>query len=188
MTKPLLPLDFESFDLSKRGKETFFKIETFTQSKDTRALTDLIRENMKEFDLKERTLVATYQRLKDLGHHYSEPGNQIYFIREHRQKYPIACIGLGSFRGLPLSEKIGEIRDLVVQKNFRNRGLGRKLLRHCIQRAKDIGYKRLYLETSKYMTSAQMLFTRSGFEPVEELPKKDKTSDNLPCYYLIRDL
>ena len=188
MTKPLSPVDYKPFEASSHSREEFFKIETFSDEKDRNSLTELIRENMKEFDLKEKALLATYQRLNDLSLHYSEDGNQIYFIREHRFKKPIACIGLGSFRGLPLSEKIGEIRDLVVQKNFRNRGLGRKLLKHCIKKAKDTGYKRLYLETSKYMTSAQKLFTQSGFEAVEELPKKDLKTEDIPCYYLLRDL
>lgn len=188
MTKPLLPLEFEEKEVSKATPETFFKIELFKDKNDSNDLTELIRENMKEFDLKEKTLVATYRRLKDIALAYSEEGNEISFVREQRLLKPIACIGIGSFRGLPLSEKIGEIRDLVVQKNFRNRGLGRRLLSHAIKRSHELGYKRLYLETSRGMLLAQKLFLQSGFEPVEELPKKGDPSDEFPCYYLLKDI
>lgn len=187
MTKPIRSLEYKTYQtLTNPTKNTFF-IENFFQC-DSNTLIELIRENIREFDTKGRTLSTTYRRLKNLVNHYTQKGNHLYIIRDPIFKKPIACAGLGAFQGLPLAEKIGEIRDLVVQKKFRHKGLGRQLLNQCLIKAKHVGYKRLYLETSKHMIIAQKLFTQSGFTPVEQLQKKQTEAEDLPYYYLLKDL
>lgn len=187
MIKPISPLEYKPYEPPRSSSKNIFKIEKFTYDKKN-GLIELIRENLKEFNIRKKTLLTTYRRLKNFSSHYSQKGNSLYFVCEPRSQTPIACLGLGSFQGLPITEKIGEIANLVVQKDYRQKGLGRSLLNHGLQEAQKIGYKRLYLETSKYMVSAQKLFIQFGFEPVEELPKKDQQSDDIPCYYLLKDL
>ena len=189
MTKPEAPLDKEIYPIPNDGGPIFFPIKTFANPYENKEkLSLLIQSNIKELDVGQKTLLATYRRLEDLAKHYSQEGNKLFFINDESNSFPIACIGLGSFSGLPASEKIGEIRDLVVHKEFRHQGYGRKLLKHGIKEAQKFSYKRLYLETTKDMTGAQKLFVKSGFEPVEELPKKDEAKETLPYYYLLKDL
>ncbi len=50
----------------------------------------------------------------------------------------------------------------------RGLGLGTKMMERCLEKAKEFGYEKCYLETMPYMIDAQKLYTRSGFEYLEE--------------------
>lgn len=162
-------------------------IEEFSKEHSEK-LMNLIQENMKEFDHGEKTLSTTYRRIKNLETQYLKKGHILFFIRDTLSGEPIACAGVGSFQNIPITEKIGEIRDLVVLERYRNKGLGRRLLYSCLREAQKLGYKRLYLEASKQMIVARKLFIQAGFEPVQELPRKNGISENMPYYYLFQDL
>lgn len=187
MTKSLPHLAYSEFEQSLNSSNSSPPLEEF-KGEDSEELMKLIHENIKEFDLGEKTLSTTYRRIKNLKKQYSEKGNVLFFIRDKTSGHVIACAGVGSFQNLPSSERIGEIRDLAVNENYRKRGFGTKLLYRCLREAQKLGYKRLYLETSRHMTVARKLFIQAGFEPVEELPKKSELSEDIPCYYLFQDL
>ncbi|MCB9228434.1 MAG: GNAT family N-acetyltransferase [Deltaproteobacteria bacterium] len=162
------------------------KIERFRET-DTLLVSELIRRNMGRFDQTEAVLVATFRRLSALTHSYLREGCALFVAKmlDHSRGVDalVACAGLGPLHGLPVSEGIGEIRDLVVNESLRGRGIGSRLLYRCIDEAKELGYRRLYLETSQNMVKAKKLFVRSGFRPVAEVPGQD-----LPCYFLMENL
>ena len=94
--------------------------------------------------------------------------------------------GLGPFAGLSPSEKIGEIRELVISKEFRGRGAGKLILKHILDHAFELGYQRVYLETTPQMQMAQKLFTNFGFKPVAiEENTQDDQETPLPCYFML---
>ena len=164
------------------------KVEAFTV-KEEREIVALIRRNLESFDKAESVLVATFRRLENLDHFYQGEGCRLFVAKNMALGgQAIACAGLGPLHGLPLSEGIGEIRDLVVEEDCRGKGLGSRLLRRCIEEAKSLGYQRLYLETSKNMVNARKLFLRSGFRPVTESSPLVKLPADLPCYFLMEDL
>jgi putative acetyltransferase len=49
----------------------------------------------------------------------------------------------------------------------RGRGLGAKMIQVCLERAKEYGYEKVYIETMPYMKAAQKLYIRSGFEYID---------------------
>lgn len=155
------------------------------------AVCTLIRNNLMGFDEQGSVLVSTFRRLRNLHETYLQEGCSFWVAceSEHPTK-PIACVGLGPLHGLPLSEGVGEIRDLVVDTSMRGQGLGKLLLDNAVRTAKAIGYRRLYLETSKSMVVAQKLFESRGFRPVIEKNRFSTTtsSDEVPCYYLLETL
>lgn len=150
-------------------------------------IANLIRNNMLAFDTSETALIGTMKRINNLIDVYIQKGNRLFIINNSRGM-PVACAGLGTFHGLPLGEQIGEIRDLVVKKKYRNKGLGKQLIHACIMEAKKIGYKRLYLETSSHMQAAQNIFKRKGFKPVKERPKNTEKSQPSPCYFILEEI
>lgn len=164
------------------------KITTLAASEEEKIIA-LVRRNMENFDAAEAVLAATFRRLSNLYTVYSHPGAQLFIatLSEDRER-PIACAGLGPLHGLPLSEGIGEIRDLVVDAAYRGQGIGSRLLHRCIDEAKQLGYQRLYLETSKNMVNARKLFLRSGFRPVLASGTADSDKSDLPCYFLLENL
>ena len=186
MSKPIRSFEYEAATAIEDVFGKKISIEEL-QPGDSQAVVGLIRENMREFDQEEKVLSTIYRRLENFSYEYSREGSSLYVVKSVLSHEPIACIGIGSFQGLPWTERIGEIRDLVVQKNFRSQGLGQKLLKKILLKAKELEYKRLYLEISKHMRVAQKLFGYNGFQPVEHLPKEGYT-EKMPCYFLLTDL
>jgi GNAT superfamily N-acetyltransferase len=64
---------------------------------------------------------------------------------------------------LAVAEGEFEIGKMAVAEECRGRGVGRKLLANTIERAKQIGAKRLYLETSTKLPNAIHLYEALGF-------------------------
>ena len=110
-------------------------------------------------------------------------------MRAPRSKKLIACVGLGSFQGLPWTERIGEIRDLVVQRRFLLTRLRARTSKSCFKKKqKTLGYKRLYLEVSQNMQAAHKIFFQNGFHPVEHLPKEGGARDKKSAsYFMLAD-
>lgn len=155
------------------------------------AVCSLIRRNLVGFDEHESVLVSTFRRLRNLHETYLQEGCRFWVASEISQpSKPVGCAGLGPFHGLPLSEGVGEIRDVVVEESMRGRGIGKLMLDHAVQAAKTFGYRRLYLETSKSMIVAQKLFESRGFRPVTEKSRflTNNQSEEAPCYYLLENL
>jgi GNAT superfamily N-acetyltransferase len=61
------------------------------------------------------------------------------------------------------------IRMLAVLPAFQGRGIGEKLVRACLDRARTDGRERVYLDTTRWMETAQRLYARMGFERRPEL-------------------
>ena len=73
------------------------------------------------------------------------------------------CIGL---RALP-TEGDGEMKRLYVRSGFRGLGIGRALVERTVAAARDIGYRRLLLDTwPPKMPEAQTLYRSYGCEQI----------------------
>lgn len=59
-----------------------------------------------------------------------------------------------------------------VHSDFRNKGIGAKLLTHAIQEAKilDKKFLRVYTSNNSSRTKAQAIYKSFGFKPMKELP------------------
>jgi GNAT superfamily N-acetyltransferase len=69
--------------------------------------------------------------------------------------------GMGFLRRL--QDDIGEIKRFYIRPKFRGQGLGKKLLKKLIQKAKSLGFRTLYIETGHYMKIAHHLYKEAGF-------------------------
>ena len=163
-------------------------IEKF-DPQDGSTIATLLKRNLEPFQDSDAALAPTFRRLQDLASIYSSPGCRLLVARHTDDGTLIACAGLGPLQGLPVSEGIGEIRDLVVEERMRGLGIGSRLLNRCIDEARTLGYRRLYLETSQNMLHARKLFLRTGFRPVTENNAiSEKMSSSLPCYFLMENI
>lgn len=60
-----------------------------------------------------------------------------------------------------------ELRKMYFLPEARGLGLGRLMLRRCLQRARAIGFRYCYLETLDRMTAARGLYEAAGFLPLD---------------------
>jgi len=154
------------------------------------AIINMIRQNLDNFEEAGSVLASTFRRLEHFVDVYSTPGATYLVVKDSGTGACIGGAGIGPLAGLPASEGIGEIRDLVIEKPFRGRGLGAQLLAVCLLEAKRLGYRRLYLETTPQMVTAQKLFHRYGFRPItgDTRKKQGNLLEDIPCYYMFENL
>lgn len=164
-------------------------IETIT-AQDEGEVQGLIRRNLSGYDEAGSVLASTFRRLRSLLGVYQGEGAHYFVLRDVREGGKIiGGAGVGSLHGLSPREGLGEVRDLVLEKDYRGQGLGGRLLKRCVEECKLLGYKRLYLETTPEMEKAQKLFLRFGFRPVTQAQTDASGNpEKVPCYFILEDL
>jgi carbonic anhydrase len=87
---------------------------------------------------------------------YAAPEGRLFFAEHDGQ--PAGCVGLRRF-----SEGVCEMKRLYVEPTFRGLGIGRELVLAVIRTAKDLGYRRIMLDTLPAMRIAVKLYREMGF-------------------------
>lgn len=159
----------------------------------TEAVQDNIRKTYANYQEAGTVLVASERRLPHLLDIYKQEGRR-YFVALSTDNQVVAGCGIGTLQGLPSSEGIAEVRDLFVAEGYRGCGIGGELLIRCLRFAYESEYKHVYLQTTPEMESAQRLFRRFGFQPVEDknaataMISGEQKSKEMPCYFILNDL
>ncbi len=73
----------------------------------------------------------------------------------------------GTVALLPLGDGKCELRKMYLKSTFRGRGLGKRLLKHAIEKARALGFARIELQTARVLEEAVDLYEKSGFRPSE---------------------
>ncbi|WP_153146919.1 carbonate dehydratase [Dechloromonas sp. H13] len=89
---------------------------------------------------------------------YAEPQGRLFFAEVDGR--PAGCVGV---RPLPDSEGLCEMKRLYVAPEARGQGVGATLAMAAIKAAKEIGYKKLMLDTLPNMRMAVKLYRELGF-------------------------
>ncbi len=75
---------------------------------------------------------------------------------------------LGTVGLYPISAETIELRKMYFSKDLRGRGFGKKTLERMIEKARELGYKKIYLETAKVLREAVHLYEKYNFQPTLE--------------------
>ena len=66
------------------------------------------------------------------------------------------------------TENICELQKMYFSPEARGKGLGSQMIETCLQKAKELGYEKCYLETLPYMKAARKLYEKVGFQSLEK--------------------
>lgn len=112
---------------------------------DVKAIQDLIMPYAREGRLLPRSLSELYSRVRD------------FFVCAREGKI-IGCCGLHV-----VWEDLAEIISLAVAKEWQGRGIGRLLVKACIEEAEELGIPRLFV-----LTYEEGFFQKLGFQRVDK--------------------
>jgi GNAT superfamily N-acetyltransferase len=92
--------------------------------------------------------------------HFSPPGGAFLVI--YADGKPVA--GGGVKRD---EDGVAEIKRMYVVPEARRQGLGRQLLEALEDRARELGYARIRLDTGARQPHAQAMYERAGYHPID---------------------
>jgi GNAT superfamily N-acetyltransferase len=126
---------------------------------DLTAVRELWQEYWKSLNLPDE-FQGFGEELKGLPGVYAEDGGALLLAWS-------ATAAVGTIALRRLNARSGEIKRLYLRPASRGQGLGRRLLEHVIERARELKYQSLYADTLPSMNEALSLYARLGFERVE---------------------
>jgi len=130
------------------------------RKEDNQKLAVIIRSVLKEFNANKPGTVYYDPTTDDLFSLFKTE-KAAYFVAEENDK----ILGGGGIFPTPnLPEGCCELVKLYLSSSARGKGLGKALIQHCFEAAKQLGYTTMYLETMPELSTAVGLYEQLGFE------------------------
>jgi len=134
------------------------------QARDNIVVGNLIREVLVELGAPKVGTAYEDKSLDELSEVYNNP-RAIYFVIVIGGKV-VGGAGISQLENT--TENICELQKMYLSLDSRGKGLGAKMIKKCIEKAKELGYKKCYLETLPYMKSAVKLYEKTGFKTLDK--------------------
>ena len=132
------------------------------QTKDNRALEQVIRAVLTEFNANRPGTAFEDESLKSMAEFYVDDG-QAYFVAVDGTTI-VGGAGIGKLANEPTG---CELQKMYILPECRGKGVGAMLLKACLQFAAKVGYSFCYLETFPSMKKAQQLYKKNGFRYIK---------------------
>lgn len=134
------------------------------RKQDNLAIEQVIKAIFHEFDL---PLVGTAYEDEETPRMYEsyQQENEIYFVlEENGQVY-----GGGGIKPLrDYGTDVCELQKMYFAPEIRGKGYGKLMFDRCLQAAKELGYKKCYLESASVLKAAIHIYEKNGFEHLEK--------------------
>ncbi len=129
-------------------------------NKDREKVTELVYSILKEYNL-EPDPAVTDADIKDIEHCYFERGGTFYVLAEKDGSI------IGAYGLYPVDRQTCELRKMYLHSSYRGKGLGKLLLEDALSKARQIGFKKMTLETASILKEAISLYKSYGFVEYE---------------------
>jgi len=126
---------------------------------DDAAVAALIREVMPGFGACGPGFAINDPEVDYMSRAYAAP-RSAYFVLEEDGRV-LGGSGIAPLEGG--DQDTCELRKMYFLQQARGRGLGQRMLQHCLSCARELGFRRCYLETLMGMDAAMRLYERTGF-------------------------
>ena len=133
------------------------------QQKDNESIAKVIRTIFHELDAPKVGTAYADPILDTLYEVYQAP-RSVYYVVELEGKVVGGC-GIAPLENAEVS--VCELQKMYFAPEIRGFGYAEKIIKKCLEFAKTQGFEICYLETLSFMTAAQKLYKRMGFEHIE---------------------
>ena len=96
------------------------------------------------------------KELSTLDQQYNHPDGAL--LLAYAETKAIGCAGIRK-----LDDEVAELKRMYIRGEYRGYGIGVQILEQSLQKAKELGYKKIRLDTLKTMEKAQALYRSFGF-------------------------
>ena len=120
-------------------------------------LAGLIRSSLKAHRLDIPGTVYFDEGLDHLSGYYDNPGRAYYVLIN--EDVIIGGIGLAEFNGF---DKCCELQKLYLSDEAKGQGLGYKMIKYIEDKARELGYEQMYLETHTNLEAAIHIYKKMG--------------------------
>ena len=129
---------------------------------DNDAVATIIRTVMPEFGAGGQGFAIHDSEVGDIYTAYNG-GRAAYFVCEQSDRI-LGGGGIAPLQGGP--PEICELKKMYFLPAGRKKGLGQRLLEHCLEAAVALGFDKCYIETFYTMKDAMRLYERNGFKKI----------------------
>jgi putative acetyltransferase len=133
------------------------------EKRDNTRIASLIRSVLEDFGVPKVGSAYADTALDDMYREYQKE-KAIYFVIEMDGKI-VGGAGISQLDNY--DGPICELQKMYFLPTARGKGLGTKMMVKCLEKAREFGYEKVYIETMPYMIAAQKLYERSGFEYID---------------------
>ena len=133
------------------------------EPRDNSAIAVVIRAALAEFGANKPGTVYFDESTDHLFELFRQPGSA-YFIAEW-QGQVVGGAGIYPTEGLPAG--CCELVKMYLTPAARGTGLGRTLISLCLETARDLGFRQVYLETMPELRKAVTVYEKFGFRYLE---------------------
>lgn len=130
---------------------------------DNAPMAAIIRASLAEFGVDKPGTVFTDPTTDDLHTLFRTPRSHYMTAWKDGRLFG----GAGVFPSAGLPADTCELVKMYLLPDVRGRGLGRKMISLCLERAKDFGFQRVYIETMPELTRAIDVYRRFGFRHLD---------------------
>ena len=147
---------------------------------DNEELAHIARYNLKKHGL---DLPGTVYFDSDLDHlsdfYLAEGKKRFYFVLKNDEGDTVGGIGLAEFG---LFDHCAELQKLYLADSVKGAGWGYRLISLVEEKARELGYKRIYLETHSNLEAAIHIYEKSGYKSIER--PKDVMHATMNRFYM----
>ena len=132
---------------------------TKATEKDIPSILELLYELDRPTPIDDKEIKAFQNKVKD----YFSDSQKIIFLAKQDSK-SVGLVSVILLRRLNRTKLEMYIPELIVTKELRNSGIGKKLIQHCIAFAKKKGCYRIRLESGNQRKESHQFYKNLGFE------------------------
>ncbi|ALM07301.1 acetyltransferase [Sediminicola sp. YIK13] len=133
------------------------------QPQDNKQVASVIRQVLIDLGVPKVGTAYADTALDHMYENYNVP-KATYFVVEENNRI-IGCAGVAQLENY--DGNVCELQKMYFTEEARGRGLGSQMMKVCLNKAREYGFEKCYLETMPYMEDAQKLYKKTGFQYIE---------------------